>query len=331
MTADLRRALSSVGTVEWVVLAILAGGLIAMPFVVSSYITALGMSIAMYAALASSWNMISGYAGYVSFGHVVFWGVGAYGCAIAVSNWGLPWPIGFLMGGLFSMLLALLVGQPILKLTGVYFAISTLAISEAVRVLVSVSGDLTGGGGGIYLPPLMDVKTSYLLMVGVAGAAVAATHSFDYTRFGRALVAIRENEVAAESLGIDALRHKITVFAISGFFAGLAGAGYVLNATFIDPGTAFDITVTLRSIIMAMIGGIGTVLGPPIGAIAFEIPSEWLWARLPFVHKAALGALIIAVVLLLPDGLVPAFRRLRARVTRSRGRGAERDQDEVKV
>lgn len=280
-----------------------------LPAFVTAYTLSFVLSLAMYVALAGSWNIISGYCGYVSFGHVVFWGIGAYTTAVLVANYGVSWPLALVAGGVGAMALALLVAYPMLKLTGVYFAISTLALAEAVRVFVSYFRDLTGGGGGINLPPIVSLQVSYYLMLGVALATVAFSYALAYTRFGRSLIAIRQNETAAASLGIDTTLRKTQALVASAFFAGLAGAVYLLNVSFIDPRTAFDITITLRSIMMAMFGGIGTVLGPVVGTVAFQSLSEAVWANFPFIHKAMLGALIVAIVLLMPQGILPSARQ----------------------
>lgn len=309
MIRDLRRAVTNLSPAVWLLIVLVLVGLALFPSFGNPYTVSLVLSIAMYVALTASWNILSGYAGYVSFGHVVFWGVGAYGTVILVTKAGLAWPLALVAGGLVAALLAAVVAQPILKLSGVYFAISTLALAEAMRVLTSYFRGLTGGGGGIYMVAPISLDIAYYLMIGIAVAAVGYTYTLNFTRFGRSLMAIRENELAAESLGIDTTWRKAQAFIVSAFLAGLTGGAYVLNVAFIDPGTAYDISITLRAIMMAMFGGIGTVLGPVIGAVGFQALSETLWANFPFIHKALLGALIIALVLLLPQGVLTSVRR----------------------
>lgn len=316
MNRDLRRAVANLSPLAWLLIALALIGLALFPAFGNPYTVSLLLSIAMYIALTASWNILSGYCGYVSFGHVVFWGVGAYGTAILVTKLDLPWAVALAGGGIVATLLAALVAQPVLKLSGVYFAISTLALAEAMRIFTSYFRGLTGGGGGIYMAPLISLNTAYYLMIGIAVACVAFTYSLNFTRFGRSLMAIRENELAAESLGIDTTWRKAEAFMVSAFLAGLTGGAYVLNVAFIDPGTAYDISITLRAIMMAMFGGIGTVLGPVIGAVGFQSLSEALWANFPFIHKALLGALIIALVLLLPQGILTSVRQALSRRTR---------------
>lgn len=309
MIRDLRRAAKNLSPLAWLVIVLVLLGLALFPSLGNPYAVSLVLSIAMYVALTASWNILAGYCGYVSFGHVVFWGIGAYATVILATKAGLPWPAALVAGGGVASLLAVVVAQPILKLSGVYFAISTLALAEAMRVLTSYFRALTGGGGGIYMSTPLPLNTAYYLMIAIAAVCVAFTYTLNFTRFGRSLIAIRENELAAESLGIDTIARKAQAFVVSAFFAGLTGGAYVLNVAFIDPGTAYDISLTLRAIMMAMFGGIGTVLGPVIGAVGFQSLSETLWANFPFIHKALLGALIIALVLLLPQGILTTMRR----------------------
>lgn len=322
MITDLKLAAQSLGRWGWGALGACVVVVALFPYLANPYIVSFALSIGMYAVLAGSWNLISGYAGYVSFGHVVYWGIGAYGAAIVMARTSLPWPVALLAGGLAAFVLAMLVARPILRLSGVYFAIATLAIAEGTRVLISVT-PLAGAGSGLSLPPVLSLQGSFYLMWAVALVCVVTTYSLRFTTFGRSVIAIRENETAAQSLGIDATRRKVQVLGLSSVFAGLAGAIYVLNVAFIDPATAFDITITLTTIMVTMFGGIATVLGPVVGSLAFQIPSEMLWAQFPFVHKAALGALIVLIVLLLPKGILPALARASSWFARRRARAAE--------
>ena len=314
MITDLRVAARRLGWFGWGVVSLVVLAIAAFPMSVAPYTTSLALSVGMYIVLAASWNLMAGFAGYVSFGHVAFWGMGAYGTAVVASRADVAWPIAVLGGAGASLALALVMMVPILRLSGVYFAISTLAVAEAVRVFVGYF-ELTGAGGGLSLPPLLTLIDSFYLMWVLVLVAVGITYTLRYTRFGRSLIAIRENEAAAEASGIPTGRVKAKAFLLSALLAGLSGSIYVLNVAFIDPGTAFDIRITLTTIMVAMLGGIGTVLGPVVGAIAFQIPSEMLWSEFPEWHKAAQGAFIIIVVMLVPKGLIPAVGTLRRRFT----------------
>lgn len=326
MIPDLRLAARRLGFLGWAGLGLVVVAIAAFPLTVSPYTTSLALSVGMYIVLAASWNLMAGFAGYVSFGHVAFWGMGAYGTAVVASRADVPWPVAMLGGAAASLALALVMMVPILRLSGVYFAISTLAVAEAVRVFVGYFS-ITGAGGGLSLPPLLTLIDSYYLMWVLVLVAVGLTYTLRFTIFGRSLIAIRENEAAAEASGIATGRAKAKAFLLSAVLAGLAGSIYVLNVAFVDPGTAFDIRITLTTIMIAMLGGIGTVLGPVLGAFAFQIPSELLWSEFPTWHKAAQGAFIILVVMVVPKGLIPAFGALRRRLT-GRGRVSTPDQDE---
>jgi len=273
------------------------------------YHLSLLMSIFMYVVLCSSWNVISGITGYVSFGHVAFWGLGAYITAITVTKLQFPWPVALIAGGVGTSLFAALISYPILRLSSVYFAISMLALAETVKILVAYFRGLTGGGGGIYLPPIVSVGTVYLLMGFLALFMLLITYALQKTKFFQSLMAIRDNELASESLGINTQRRKTQAFIFSAFFPAIAGGIYILNVAFIDPKTAFNISITLNTIMMTIFGGIGTVLGPLIGPIIFMLLSEMLWARFPFIHKAILGIVIVIMVLGLPNGIMPFFLR----------------------
>lgn len=281
-----------------------------VPLFASPYWVSLIMALCMYAILAITWNMVAGFTGYVSFGHVVFWGLGAYATAILILKVGLPWGVAWLLSGVVASCFAFVIGIPTLRLSGVYFAISMLALSEAVKVAVAYLRGLTGGGGGIYLPPVIGLNTAYLLMWAVFSVVYLMTSFLLRTPFGRFLLAVREDEVAAQSLGINTASIRIGIFTLSSFFAALAGGVYILNTCFIDPKTGFDVSLTIKAILMAVLGGLGTVEGPVIGAILLGGFSELLWAKFPFIHKVLLGAAIMAIVALIPKGIIPFMKGL---------------------
>ncbi len=283
-------------------------------FIGSPYYQSLLMAIAMYVVLCSSWNIISGITGYVSFGHVVFWGLGAYITAVLIVRLNVPWPLALLGAGVGTALFCAIISYPVLKLSEVYFAISMLALAETVRVLVGYFRGITGGGGGIYLRPLVRVDSAYLMMALLAFFVVAGMRIFRETRFMKSLIAINNNELAAESLGIRTTWKKTQAFILSAIFPALAGGIYVLNVAFIDPRTAFDIGITLNIIMMTVFGGLATVMGPVVGPVVFMILAETLWSRFPFVHRAALGVVIVLLVIFLPEGILPSSRRMLTKI-----------------
>ena len=291
-------------------------GLAVMPFFVTSYIVTFTIQMFMWIALAGSWNLISGFTGYVSFGHVAFFGTGAYTAAILITKAGWPWFPAGLAGSVTAAVLALIIGYPCLRLKGPYFAIAMLGLNEVVRALVSYFEDFTGGGSGISLPPILSLQPVYYAMGGVALAVVLLTYRIITSRFGLRLFSIREDELAAEVMGITTARLKLYAFLLSAAGPGIVGGFYAWYASHIEPLGTFPLLTTITMIIMCLFGGKGTILGPVVGASLLSIFQELVWARFLFVHQAIFGALIVAVVLLMPKGILGMLQE-RYRLPRS--------------
>ena len=279
-------------------------GLAVMPFFVSGYNVTLTLQIFMWIALAGSWNLISGLTGYVSFGHVAFFGTGAYTAAILISKAGWHWLPAALMGSVTAPFLALIIGYPCLRLKGPYFAIAMLGLNEVVRALVSYFDSFTGGGSGITLPAFVSILPLYYAMGGVALAGVLITYRIITSRFGLRLISIREDELAAEAMGINTAHLKLYAFLISAALPGIVGGIYARYVSHIEPIGTFPLLTTITMIVMCLFGGKGTVLGPVLGATLLSIFQELVWARFLFVHQAIFGALIVAVVLIMPKGIL---------------------------
>ncbi len=286
----------------------LAALLILLPYRVPAYIVSLTLLIFMYIILAESWNIISGYTGYVSFGHVAFFGLGAYAAAILITKAAIPWYFASIIGGAVAVVLSLVIGFPCLRLKGPYFAIALLGLNEAVRLGVSSWESLTGGGYGLHLPPEFNLIPIYYAMGGTALIVVFLTYRLAISKFGLSLIAIREDEVAAEAMGINTTKYKLMAFALSAFFPGVAGGIYAWYISYIDPDTVFAVLITVQMIIMTMFGGAGTVLGPVIGAASLTLISEMFWIRFPFLHQALFGVLIVGVVILMPGGVMAMLK-----------------------
>lgn len=308
-------------------LAILLVVLVAVPFGTSGYFLRLLTLLFTFAVMAEAWNLVGGFTGYPDFGAVVSFGLGAYATGILLSKTSLPFPVAFIAGGLVCALFALVEGLVLLRLRGHYFAIATLGISQALREVVSNWPSLTGGGTGISLPiPAFGNNVFYYIMLGLLIIIIAMTWWTSRNRLGFGLVAIRENELGAEVLGINTLRYKVTAYALSGFFIGLVGGAYAFWITFIDPNTMFDIGISVEIIIMAVLGGAGSVFGPLVGAVILTVISEVLNAYVPNGHVAVLGAIIVIVVLLIPNGVIEylglkrkfTFRSIRATLAQTR-------------
>jgi branched-chain amino acid transport system permease protein len=297
-------------------LALLLAALACYPMVGTGYGVRATLQVFMWIALAGSWNLISGLTGYVSFGHVAFFGAGAYTGAILIASAGWSWPAAALAGGLAAAVLALVIGYPCLRLKGPYFAIAMLGLNEVLRALVSYFEGLTGGGNGLSLPTLDATRAIYYVMGALAVAVTAMTYAIITSRFGLRLMTIREDEVAAEAMGIDTFRHKLGAFLLSAVGPGLAGALTARDQGYIEPLSVFPLAVTVTMIVMVLFGGKGTVWGPVLGAVALFVIQEIVWARYPYVHPLLYGAIIVAVVLLMPRGVL-GLLQLRYRLPRT--------------
>lgn len=281
----------------------------------SSYVLKLATVLAMYATLASSWNLIGGMAGYPSFATAAFFGFSAYAGALTQAA-GLPMPLAWAVAGIAAGLLALAVGWLVLPLRGHYFAIASLAILIVLRTVATNWTDLTGGGMGLNLPVLQsDALTQARIfyagqaVVAVLAAGIAATVAASSLGFG--LRCIRQNETAAGMLGLNTRRTKTAAFVLSAAMAGSAGAVYASAVSYIEPGDVFDVLLTVEPIIMVMLGGAGTVAGPLLGALVFAVLEQTVWANFVSVHAAVLGVLVIVLALALPDGMLGWRRRFR--------------------
>lgn len=279
----------------------------------------LGTTLALNVALATGWNLIGGMAGYPSFATAAFFGLGAYAGALAQGR-GVPMPLAWAFAGLAAALLALAVGWVVLRLRGHYFAIASLTVVIVLRLVATNWTELTGGGMGLSLPVLTTgvVEQARLFFVAeamLAALAVVVASLVARSGFGFALACIRQNETAAGQLGLDARLTKAAAFALSAAIAGPAGAIYASQTFYIEPGDVFDVQLSVTPIIMAMLGGAGTVLGPVLGAAVFEVLEQAIWARFVAVHAGVLGASVVLLALFLPRGLlgsgVPSLLRRR--------------------
>jgi branched-chain amino acid transport system permease protein len=285
-------------------LAVLAAALAVYPIVGTGYGVRVMLQLFMWIALAGSWNLISGLTGYVSFGHVAFFGAGAYAGAILIAKAGWPWLPAALAGGAAACVLALVIGYPCLRLKGPYFAIAMLGLNEVLRALTSYFEGLTGGGSGLSLPTLHATVPIYYAMALAAAGVTLLTYLIITSRFGLRLMTIREDEVAAEAMGIDTARHKLYAFLLSAAGPGVVGALAARDQGYIEPISVFPLATTITMIVMALFGGKGTVWGPVLGAVVLFVSQEIVWARFPYVHQLLFGAIIAAVVLLMPRGVL---------------------------
>lgn len=259
---------------------------------------------------AQSWNIIGGYAGMISFGHMVFFGVGAYTGAMLLQYYGLSPFVTAPLGGLAAMLLAAVVGFPCVRIRGFYFAIVTSSLNEVVRLIVTIM-PWTGGATGIVLPLLpFDPRTTasifYVAMLVVAVATILTGYWISRLSFGMGLMALREDEDAAKATGVPTKKLKLLAITISAFFPGVAGSLYSLYMTYIDPGTVFNLALSFQAIMMSLLGGTGTITGPVVGACIYILTSEFLRFTIVYegLHAIFFGSLLIIIVLFIPEGIV---------------------------
>jgi branched-chain amino acid transport system permease protein len=304
--------------VKWAALGALAVTIVALalyPLTATGYGVRFMLQLFMWIALAQSWNLVSGLTGYVSFGHVAFFGTGAYATAILVTGPGWHWVPASLAGGVAAVILALLIGYPCLRLKGPYFAIAMLGLNEVMRVLVSYFEGLTGGGLGLSLPTLDASGRIYYAMGLTALVVTVVAHLIITSRFGLRLMTIREDEVAAEAMGIDTARHKLYAFLLSAFGPGVVGGLFARDQGYIEPIAVFPLIFTITMIVMVLFGGKGTVWGPVFGATALFVLQELVWARFLYLHQVLFGAIIIVVILAMPRGVL-GMLQLRYRLPR---------------
>lgn len=273
--------------------------------------------VLLYICLGASWNILGGFAGQINLGHAAFFGTGAL---VARSLWlkGLPFGAAFLAGGLAAVAFALVIGAPTFRLRGIYFSIGTLAMAEVVRITV---GNVLPGLTALPTDLLVgyDLASRYYLALGLALATVLATYLLLGSRLSLGILAVREDEDAARATGVNALRHKLIALVISSFFAGLAGATFSFQQVSYYPDNPFGPIWTFDALLITFIGGLGTLVGPVIGAIFYVLVREQLAVLLVQVHQVIFGGLFILVVLALPGGLVEGWGRLW-RIWPARGR-----------
>jgi branched-chain amino acid transport system permease protein len=297
------------------VLALLFPLVFSSPFMVNFGVLAL-----FYAFIGQSWNIAGGFAGQLSFGHVAFFGVGAYASTIVQMRFGFnPWmglPVSALAGAAAGWLIAVLSFRAGLK--GSYFALITLAFAEVFRI-ISNSVEITGGGLGMLIPMKQtaanfqfgDRRVFYFIILALTVISVALALWLKASRFGARLAAIRENEDSARALGIDTFAEKTKIMMISGAIAGTGGCFFAQYFLYIDPSIAFGVDKSVEMLLVSMIGGAGTVYGPLIGAVLLAAVSEVTraWFTIQGLSLVLYGALLVVIIAYLPNGLIDLFER----------------------
>jgi len=289
---------------------IFLGTAILVPFTFGLYGLGVAFQLLMWIALTESWIILSGMTGYISLGHVVFFGLGAYFTVLTWQVW--PLYVALPFAGVLSFAFAIVVGWPVLRVRGPYFVILTFGLAELVKYVV-IKIEAAFGESERLLFGVPSLETLYWIMLALAIAATVMAQAARVTRFGQGLLAIREEEEAAATVGVPVVRYKILAYALSGLIPGIVGGVVALRTTYFEPSAAFDPIVSFSVLTMAIIGGSDDARGPLLGAAFFTLLSELLWAKAPEIYLILLGVALIGFVLVLPEGicgrLFPRTRR----------------------
>jgi len=297
---------------RWLAVGGILAGLLILPVVIDDDKT-LTIAILSFivAALASSWNIVGGFAGQISLGHAAFFGIGSLVTRLLWLQ-GVPLALGILASGLAAALGAAIIGFPGLRLRGIYFAIGTLAMAEAIRITIN---NRLPGISALPAAALRDysLDSRYYLAFGVLLVTVAISYWLTQAKLGLGLMSVREDEDAARAIGVNVFRHKLAAFILSAALAGLAGSSFAYFHVSYYPSLPFSPEWTFDALIVTFVGGVGTVVGPLLGAIFFVLIRDVLAANLVGIHLLIFGVLFVIVVLLLPGGMIEAWDRYRAR------------------
>ena len=275
-----------------------------IPHWASRYMVSVLLLIFLYVALASMWNLLAGYSGMVSLGQQMFIGLGGYTLAVLSLYYGFPIFLSVLLGGVMSVILALFISRPVFRMKGVYFAIGTWIFAEALLVWFS-NWAYVKYGSGLFIKPPNDITmeaiyyAAFILGVG----SVALVYLLLRSRLGLGLMAMRDDDQVSETLGVEVFRSKLYCFLISAFVTGMTAGVFFVFQIFIQPYKAFSIDWTVKLVFMVIIGGIGTIEGPVVGALIYVLLSQFL-AEYFSVSMLVLGGIAIAVILVAPKGIM---------------------------
>jgi len=290
----------------------------------SEYLFFAGYVVVQFVVLATAWNILGGYCGYVNFGSAAFFALGAYTSVFFHKTYPLPVPLLILLGGIVSGIVGFGMGYLTLRLRGAFFAIATLALAVVLQTLI-INWNYVGGSRGAYTirPPLIDIlgvtlpymQYLFLLMLLLAVVAIMAARTIERSRLGFGFATIRDDELAAEACGVPTLRLKLIATTLSGALMGMAGAPFPYYIAYIEPSSAFGLAYAVNSIAMPMIGGTGTWIGPLIGALLLGSIQEVARVTISSaVNLLIVGVLLVSFVIIAPNGIVGLVQdRLRAR------------------
>ena len=283
----------------------------AAPLVLNVYQRNIATVTLLFVSAALAWNWLGGYLGQVSFGHSAMFGVGGFVAARLLLALHLPAPFAWILGGLAAAAYALLWGHPTLRLRGPYFSIATIGVGEATRLILTYFEGITGGASGLSLPINAGLKSSlYYWALALAALVAAGSVILRRSSLGLGLLAIRSDVDAAADVGVSAVFHQDLILFLSGLVVGVTGGLYASYFSFIEPGDMFGFDRSISFVLMAVIGGVGTMLGPALGAMVFVILRDTLIGSYPQLYLGLYGLLLIAVILFEPLGLVGLWLRI---------------------
>ena len=273
-------------------------------------------SLMLWVTMATSFNIIAGFTGYMPFGYVAFYGAGTYATAILVVNYAFSPYLAVPMAGVVGVALGLLFA-PTLRLGGIYFAIVSLSLAVILQRIVGLApDDITGGSHGLNLGRQAARVEGYYAMILVLVCALATVTWLARSRLGKALKAIRDDAEAADAMGVNVSLSRLKAWLMSAFFASLCGGVQAWFSGALDPITAFDVLVTAKTVIYAMAGGLGTVTGPVIGTVILVWVDELIWREFPMLNTFLLGLIIAVLILFMPRGIVGTLMQRYPRVRR---------------
>jgi branched-chain amino acid transport system permease protein len=307
------------GVVLLVGVAVIAGGIGLAALRVNPYLYFAGYVILQYVVIATAWNILGGYAGYVNFGTPAFFAMGAYTAVVLIQSVRAPLAVLIVAGGLVAALLGLGIGYLTLRLRGTFFSIATLALSVVLQTMI-INWEYVGGSRGISVirpsdPPFGSYVTFlFTVMVALAVVAVMTARFIERSRIGRGLAALRDNEDAAECMGVPTLRLKLFATTVSGFLLGVAGAPFPYYVTFIEPNSAFALDYAVNALAMPMIGGTTSWVGPVIGAVLLGTAQQLTTVTISSeLNLFIVGVVLVAFVVLAPEGILGLVGRRRGR------------------
>jgi branched-chain amino acid transport system permease protein len=274
-----------------------------LPFAVGRYMVTLAFFLWVSIALAESYNLVGGFLGYMHLGHSSFFGVSAYTFGVLYAG-GTTFIWAWLAGMGTAVAFAAAISVPLFRLRGAYFAVASFGLITLLELLAHNFSNLTGGAAGLSLPPGDRLSPAYYLSLTVAVGSVVLVALVGRSCLGLALMSIREDEEVAAVFGVHGFRYKALALILSAIPPGLIGGVYTWQLTYINPSTVFGLEIALVPIVMAMLGGVGHVWGPVLGALFITLVEEVLWTKMPYLHLTTYGVILLLVGFYLPGGLV---------------------------